>query len=47
MSNNIHPVLSYGAETLTLTKSSENMIKEAQRAMNGISFTDKMTNQWN
>ena len=44
------PVLTYGAETLTLTKASENKLKVAQRAMEssmlGISLRDKMTNQW-
>ena len=44
------PVLTYGAETLTLTKASENKLKVAQRAMErsmlGISLRDKYTNQW-
>jgi hypothetical protein len=44
------PVLTYGAETLTLTKASEKKLKVAQRAMErsmlGISLRDKMTNQW-
>lgn len=44
------PVLTYGAEALTLTKASENKLRVAQRAMErsmlGISLRDKMTNQW-
>jgi hypothetical protein len=44
------PVLTYGAETLTLTKASENKLRVAQRAMErsmlGITLRDKMTNQW-
>jgi hypothetical protein len=44
------PVLTYGAETLTLTKASENKLRVAQRAMErsmlGISLRDKKTNQW-
>lgn len=44
------PVLTYGAETLTLTKASENKLRVAQRAMErsmlGISLRDKMTNEW-
>src|ERR1700744_4222155 len=44
------PVLTYGAETLTLTKVSENKLRVTQRAMErsmlGISLRDKMTNQW-
>ena len=44
------PVLTYGAETLTLTKASENKLRVTQRAMErsmlGISLRDKMTNQW-
>src|ERR1700748_2399940 len=44
------PVLTYEAETLTLTKASENKLRVAQRAMErsmlGISLRDKMTNQW-
>ena len=44
------PVLTYGAETLTLTKASENKLRVAQRAMErsmlGISLRDKTTNQW-
>ena len=44
------PVLTYGAETLTLTKASENTLRVAQRAMErsmlGISLRDKRTNQW-
>ena len=44
------PVLTYGAETLTLTKASENKLRVTQRAMErsmlGISLRDKKTNQW-
>ena len=44
------PVLTYGAETLTLKKASENKLRVAQRAMErsmlGITLRDKMTNQW-
>ena len=46
----ILPVLTYGAETLPLTKASENKLRIAQRAMErsmlGISLRDKITNQW-
>lgn len=44
------PVLTYGAETLTLTKASKNKLRVAQRAMErsmlGITLRDRMTNQW-
>ena len=44
------PVLTYGAETLTLTKASENKLRVAQRAMErsmlGKTLRDRMTNQW-
>ena len=44
------PVLTYGAETLTITKASANKLRVAQRAMEremlGISLRDKMTNEW-
>jgi hypothetical protein len=44
------PVLTYGAETLTLTKASEKKLKVAQRAMErsmlGVTLRDRMTNQW-
>ena len=44
------PVLTYGAETLTLTRASENKLRVTQRAMErsmlGITLRDKMTNQW-
>ena len=44
------PVLTYGAETLTLTKASVNKLRVAQRAMErsmlGISLRDKKTNEW-
>src|ERR1700761_4130181 len=44
------PVLTYEAETLTLTKASENKLRVAQiameRSMLGITLRDKMTNQW-
>lgn len=44
------PVLTYGAETLTLTKASENKLRVAQRAMErsmiGITLRDRMTNEW-
>ena len=44
------PVLTYGAETLTLTKASENKLRVAQRAMErsmiGITLRDRQTNQW-
>src|ERR1700744_3468331 len=42
-------VLTYGAETITLTKTSENKLRVTPRAMErsmlGISLRDKMTNQ--
>ena len=43
------PVLTYGAETLTLTKASEKLRvtqRAMERSMLGISLRDKMTNQW-
>ena len=44
------PVLTYGAETLTLTKASEEKLRVTQRAMErsmlGITLRDRMTNQW-
>jgi len=44
------PVLTYGAETLTITKASAKKLRVAQRAMEramlGISLRDKMTNEW-
>ena len=44
------PVLTYGAETLTLTKASEDKLRVTQRAMErsmlGITLRDRMTNQW-
>jgi len=44
------PVLTYGAETLTITKASENKLRVAQRAMErnmlGITLRHKMTNKW-
>src|ERR1700744_6356930 len=44
------PVLTYGAETLTLTKASSNKLRVAQRAMErsmlGITLRDKKTNEW-
>ena len=44
------PVLTYGAETLTLTRTFENKLRGTQRAMErcmlGITFRDKVTNQW-
>src|ERR1700744_4182091 len=43
-------VLTYGAETLTLTKASSNKLRVAQRAMErsvlGITLRDKKTNEW-
>lgn len=44
------PVLTYGAETLTLTKASETKLRVAQRAMErimlGVRLRDKNTNEW-
>ena len=44
------PVLTYGAETLTLTKASSSKLRVAQRAMErsmlGITLRDKKTNEW-
>jgi len=44
------PVLTYGAETLTITKASANKLRVAQRAMEramlGVSLRDRMTNEW-
>ena len=46
----VFPVLTFGAETLTLTRASENKLRVTQRAiersMLGITLRDKMTNQW-
>jgi endonuclease/exonuclease/phosphatase family metal-dependent hydrolase len=44
------PVLTYGAETLTLTRASSNKLRVAQRAMErcmlGITLRDKKSNEW-
>ena len=44
------PVMTYGSETLTLTKASSNKLRVAQRAMEramlGISLRDKKRNEW-
>ena len=44
------PVLTYGADMLTLARASENKLWVTQRAMEssmfGITLRDKMTNQW-
>ena len=44
------PVLTYGAETLTITQASANRLRVAQRAMErvmlGISLRDRKTNEW-
>lgn len=47
---NILPVLTYGAETWTLTKKNKEKLSKAQRAMErsmmGISLRDRKTNEW-
>ena len=44
------PVLTYGAETLTITQASAQRLRVAQRAMEramlGVSLRDKKTNEW-
>jgi hypothetical protein len=46
----ILPVMTYGSETLTLTKASINKLRVSQRAMEramlGISLRDKKRNEW-
>jgi hypothetical protein len=46
----ILPVMTYGSETLTLTKASANKLRVAQRAMEramlGISLRDRKRNEW-
>lgn len=44
------PVMTYGAETLTITKASANKLRVAQRgmerAMLAVLLRDKLTNEW-